>query len=225
MIRAAILLCLLAATAGCGQPANRGNTQGGAPAATAEGQSSVTAVAEPFEVLTEQASTINWTAMDNLIANARAAADGVRAQIDPSSGGKLDQQLAAIRVARRANDRKAIALAAVEGYRTVVEAQDPATTSPPIPISLLDYAGFRYQALASSGNVDWPELVRSVAFARQQWSVVGPRIDSPGLRSAFESTLSGMDDAAKSHDAAYARGAAATELALVDTLEEHIARR
>lgn len=174
--------------------------------------------AEPFEGLTEQAFTADWAAIDRLVADARNAV--ARAASGGGMAVRAKQRLAAIQAARTAQDRVQLALAAVEGYRELIEAQDSATASPPIAVSLLDYAGFRYDALAQAPTVDWEEMARSVTFARGQWRSVAPNVSSKAMPGVVEQALAGMAKAVDRKDVAFARSAAATELALVDLLEE-----
>lgn len=174
--------------------------------------------AEPFEALTEQAFTADWASIDKLVGDARNAIARSAPSGEMVSRGK--QRLAAIQTARAAQDRVQLALAAVEGYRELIEAQDPATASPPIAVSLLDYAGFRYDALAQAPTVDWEEMARSVTFARVQWQSIAPNVSSKAMPGVVDQALTGMATAVERKDAAFARSAAATELALVDLLEE-----
>lgn len=189
------------------------------PAATAN--ESIRAAAEPFEALTEKAFSDDWAAIDTLIADARTAVS--KAALPSDGRGRLDRRLAAIGAARSAQDRVGLALAAVEGYRELVEAQDPAAARPPVAVSLLDYAGFRYDALAQAPNVDWAEMARTVEFARKQWQNVAPKVQSKAMPGVMTESLAAMASAVEHKDVAFARSAAATELALVDLLEEQTA--
>jgi hypothetical protein len=135
----------------------------------------------------------------------------------------LDARLAAIAAARRAQDRPGLALAAVETYRDLVQWQDGATAQVPIPISLLDYAGFRYDALAQAPNVDWAAMDQAARFAGAQWRAIEPSIVSPALRGVMPQSIRAMEEAVGQRDVRFARSAAATQLALVDLLEEHVA--
>lgn len=198
---------------------NRSSPTGesGASAAASPNQA-LRLAAEPFEGLTEQAFTADWSAIDKLMAEARTAI----AQAAPSGelAKRVEQRLAAIQAARTAQDRVRLALAAVEGYRELIEAQDAAAARPPVAVSLLDYAGFRYDALAQAPTVDWEEMARSVTFARDQWRSVAPNVSSKAMPGVVDQALAGMATAVERKDVAFARSAAATELALVDLLEE-----
>jgi hypothetical protein len=181
--------------------------------------------AEPFEVLTEQAFAAPWPEVDRLIADARAAAAGARAVLPAVRAATIDAGLAAIASARQTQDRPGLALAAVEVYRNLVSAQNPAEAQVPIPISLLDYAGFRYDALAQAPNVDWAAMEQMARFAQEQWRAIEPQIGSPALRGVATPAIAAMAAAARERNLPFARNAAATELALVDLLEENVAAR
>lgn len=193
----------------------------GPPTAAESANESIRAAAEPFEVLTEQAFAADWAAIDKLIDDARTAVS--KARLTGDAGGRLNRRLAAVVASRTAQDRVGLALAAVEGYRELIEAQDPAAAHPPIAVSLLDYAGFRYDALAQAPIVDWPEMARAVEFARGQWQSVAPKVTSKAMPEVIGESLAGMSKAVERKDVAFARSAAATELALVDLLEEQTA--
>lgn len=212
----------LLATAGC----NRSATDNAAKAAAARvetpGNTVLRTSAEPFEVLTEQAFSAPWVEIDRLITDARSAADAARNAV-PVVASALDQRVDAIVAARQAQDRSALALAAVETYRHLVQSQDAFSAQVPIPVSLLDYAGFRYDALAQAPKVDWAAMDQSVRFANEQWRAVAPHISSPSLPGVMQSSLGAMSAAVNKRDVAFARSAAATELALVDLLEEQVA--
>jgi hypothetical protein len=213
--------------AGCTRPSS--NTAANAPvaptaAATVETPRNTVlrTSAEPFEVLTERAFAAPWVEIDRLITDARSAASAAR-NAAPAGAAALDQRVAAIAAARQAQDRPALALAAVETYRQLVQSQDAATAPLPIPISLLDYAGFRYDALAQAPKVDWAAMDQSVSFANQQWKAIAPKIPSQSLHGVMQSSLDAMSAAVNTRDITFARSAAATELALVDLLEEQVA--
>jgi hypothetical protein len=221
MFRRSIPIALMVSVtlAGC-QGRSAATSDNGSPSATSTASSAIIAAAEPFEGLTEQAATAPWAQVDGLLSTARAAVGAIRSRLPASSSARVETQLNEIAAARSSQDRLGVALASVEGYRTIVEAQNRATAKPPIPVSLLDYAGFRYDALASARSVDWNAMAQSVAFARQQWSILKPRIKSPAMTGVVESALDGMSAAVKTRNVAFARSAAATELSLVDLLEQ-----
>ncbi|MEA3044934.1 MAG: hypothetical protein QOH47_2772 [Sphingomonadales bacterium] len=221
--------CALLIPAGCNRPASEA-AAGEAPAsqpsavrAESPGNAILRNAAEPFEALTEQAFAAPWPEADRLIADGGSAAARARGILPDPAADMLDARLAAIAAARQAQDRPGLALAAVETYRHLVQAQDGATAQVPIPISLLDYAGFRYDALAQAPNVDWAAMDQAARFAGDQWRAIQPSIASPSLRGVMPQSIGAMSAAVRQRDVPFARSAAATELALVDLLEEHAA--
>jgi hypothetical protein len=180
------------------------------------------ASAEPFEALTEQAFTASWPQIDRLIADARAAATNAQEVLPSPLGAAVAAQVAEIAATRRSGDRSGLALTSVEMYRRLVEAQDPAALRAPVAVSLLDYAGFRYDALAQAPVVDWKAMDEAARFAEGQWKSLAPAMRSKALPGVITQSIAALSLAAKRHDAAFARSAAATELALVDLIEEQV---
>lgn len=197
--------------------------EAGANSAASSANESIRAAAEPFEALTEQSFTADWTSLDPIIAEAGKAVAGASLPADRTA--LLKRRMDAIAAARAAGDRVGLALAAVEGYREIIESQNRGAARSSIAISLLDYAGFRYDALAQAAEVDWPEMARSVEFARSQWTALAGSMQSKALPGVMTEALGGMATAVEQKDVAFARSAAATELALVDLLEEQPANR
>ena len=112
-------------------------------------------------------------------------------------------------------------MAAVETYRQLVEAQDARQAIAPIAVSLLDYAGFRYDALAQSPKVDWIAMRNTAQYARRQFDAIAPAIKSGALRDVTSQSIAAMDKAVETRNVPFARNSAATELAIVDLLEEY----
>ena len=183
------------------------------------------AAAEPFEALTETAFTAPFRELGRLRAEARAKAQFVDATLAPTAATRLQQLGSEVDAALAAQDRTAVAIGAVESYRVLVSAQDAATARVPVEVSLLDYAGFKYNAILKSDPVKWAAMADDVAYARTTWSAIEGRVTSPGLNGAFVQALNAMAVGIDTRNAAVAEQAAASELALVDLLEEHFSQQ
>lgn len=177
LLAVALPLPLLLTATACGSQAGTNQTNASAPtadsrpnrsAATERANQSLRAAAEPFEAMTEQAFTADWDRVDTMISQADATVRTVRPELRGEAAATVERQMSALRSARTAQDRTGVAMAAVESYRALVEAQDAASANPPVAVSLLDYAGFRYDALAQARSPDWQEMLRLTQFARQQ---------------------------------------------------------
>ena len=178
------------------------------------------AAAEDYETLTETAFNKTFPELAASSTAARQKASEARASLAPDQAVRLDTLGAAIDAALRDQNRSALAIAAGETYRVLVSAQD-ASAQVPVEVSLLDYAGFRYDANAKSRPANWEQMAADVAFARETWTRISPRVTAKGLSGAFDSALSGMETAVAQKNAVAAGIAVSNELALVDALEEH----
>jgi hypothetical protein len=68
--------------------------------------------------------------------------------------------------ARQVQDRAGLALSSIEAYRVLVGAvADNAKV--PTEVSLLDYAGFRYDADLEANPARWGDMAAAVSFARE----------------------------------------------------------
>ena len=144
--------------------------------------------------------------LNTLIAAARKAADGVSPALAAPAKASLETNMADIQAASVKNDRTGVALASVEGYRTLVESATD-TGRMPIAVSLLDYAGFRYQADLTAKPVRWDDMNTAVAFAEQKWSGIANRITDTALKADFAKSITDMSVAAKAKNAKAAKTA------------------
>lgn len=217
-------IAVLATTlAACNPQADKANPPGTATAASptaSDRNVRLLAAAEGYETLTETAFDKTFPELTASLTAARQKALEARTLLATEQAGRLDTLGAEIDAALRDQNRSALAIAAVETYRVLVSAQD-ASALVPVEVSLLDYAGFRYDANAKSRPVSWDQMTADVAFARETWARISPRVTAKGLSGAFDSALSGMETAVAQKNAVAAGIAVSNELALVDALEEH----
>ena len=184
------------------------------PAITAQ----LLAAAEPFESLTETAFSATPDARSKAIDAAESAAKGVAGIVPHAVSIKLADHLMSIRRAHAADKPADVALASIEGFRTLVSS---VRGSPAIPVdvSLLDYAGFRYDADAQAAPVRWEDMARAMVFARDRWSTVRSQPAVASLAPRFETVLTNMETSVSARNLSHARASAKAELDMVDELE------
>lgn len=180
------------------------------------------AAAEPFEKLTEIAFTATLPEIDKTIIDARSAAASVRLLLSPASATSADKLFLDIDKARKGSDRAGLALASIEIYRSIVSAA-PLGIKVPAAVSLLDYAGFRYQADLKASPARWSDMSDAMRFAQSQWTGLKPRLNDAPLATSFEKTLAEMDKAIARKDATLAASSVGAELDAVDKLEVYFA--
>ena len=189
------------------------------PAGDADANASAfLAAAEPFETLTKEAPSAPPSRLDKLIADAKKAAAGISPALGAARKSALETHLAAVDVAHKGGDRTGVALAAVEGYRTLVESAND-TGKVPTAVSLLDYSGFRYQADLSAKPVRWDDMAQAVAFAQGQWNSIASRVTDTALKAEFDKSVADMTASVKAKNAKGATASSTHELDLVDKLE------
>lgn len=206
-------------TAGC-NPNSGGGTGAAVPsraAASTQAAARQLAAAEPFEALTETAFTATRAELEAAARKAEDAADGVRGELPIGAARQLTSQIAEIRAALPRGNRADLAIASVEAYRTLVSAAPH--TKVPLAVSLLDYAGFRYQADLGAKPVRWTDMVEAASFARGQWDSLSPQVTDTALRSRVDQAVEALRIAEAEHDSSRADHAARTLLDLVDELE------
>lgn len=229
MMNMTSVLAMALSLAACGKAGTSGstasrtaNTTANAPATTpavpSTSDAAILAAAEPFEALTETAFAAAPAALDTTIGEVRAAAATVRGKLAADVATDLDARLAAIGAARASDDRAGLAIAAVEGYRVLVSGVAPGAKVP-TEVNLLDYAGFRYDADLKARPARWDDMKQSVAFGREQWAAIAPRVTDAGLAGKMDASLTEMGTAVGARDARAAAAVAQRELALVDDLE------
>lgn len=187
--------------------------------ASAELNAAFRASGEPFEKLTETAFDAPWLAVDQTIGEATRAAKKMRSSLSRAEAARLEAQLSAVRTARQKQDRAGLALASIEGYRILVGAIT-ADAKVPTGVSLLDYAGFRYDADLKSKPVRWDDMVQAVAFAQKTAAVLAPNMPSPDLAASVDKIILAMEQAANDRNTTLAGSTVKSLLDLVDQLEK-----
>lgn len=221
MVRSAAIVAMVLALGACerGQVVARsGPAPAPAPAhqTPAARSQALLAAAEPFETAATTAFSASQRQLDRTIARADAAAGQVRGAMGKEAP-RLDGHVAALREARDHGDRSGVALAAVEGYRTLVTA----APAPPTfrSLSLMDYAGFRYVADLKSRPIRWGDMREAAAFAADQWAEIEGRVGDRALRARGQTAIVDMAEAARERDAELAAEASRAQADVVDELE------
>ena len=214
-----LLLSLVAADAQTLSAAKSRSTSVTATPVRVDFNAALRASGEPFEKLTEIAFEAPWRALDKTIREAIAAAKKVQPSLAPAEVAGLEVQLSAIRVARKKQDRAGLALASIESYHVLVSAVT-ADAKVPTEVSLLDYAGFRYDADLKSKPVRWDDMVQAVVFARKTEGDLAPKMPSPALAARVDKIVLAMEQAANDRNTALAAANVKSLLDLVDELEK-----
>lgn len=189
-------------------PSNQGNS------------TQLLAAAESFEALTEQASTASSHDLEKLVRDAKNAATAITPALPAPVSAEIASLMDAVENAHSRGDKIGIALSSIEIYRLLVS-EVPEGMPIPVNVSLLDYAGFRYQADLNETPPRWRDMALAIEYATMRWSELRPMVNDAALASRFEQALTDMGRFIDSEDANLARSAVIAELDLVDELERH----
>lgn len=176
------------------------------------------ATAEAFETLTESSFSADVAMRESKIARVRKSAAIVTEFASPKLAARLRTHLADIAIAEQDNVLADLAIASIEAFRDLVSAVE-GKQALPVNVSLLDYAGFRFDADAQANPARFADMQEAVVFAQEQWAVIKSRQEVAKLSVRFSAALDNMELASRSGDAALARATAKVELDMVDELE------
>jgi hypothetical protein len=180
-------------------------------------ESGMLAAAEPFEALAEAAFTAPLPGLDRLIASVMATGEHVKPALPHDAQVELKTRLDEIAAARHIDNRAGIARGAVEAYRLLVSNGPGA----PIPteVSLLDYAGLRYDTELRTKPVAWDDMAAAAAFGQDRWKTIEAHVTDKKVHDRMTGALADMAAAASLKDPVLAALAVRRELSLVDLLE------
>lgn len=190
-----------------------------------DGNNALLAGAEAFENIAESALTLDQATYVKLFADYRANATAVNNALTPTQRNELRVNVVGVERRWKGGDRNAVALDAVEAYRTLVSAVDRKALPVPVNVALLDYTGFRLNALLAGGkSPNWPAIWRTVVEGQGFWRAIKPQIKDDTLADAMDRSMSALETAAKERNPRLLGYAADMDLILVDGLEAYYAR-
>ena len=175
--------------------------------------------AEIFENLTESAPAVDAATFKKSLSDFEALYPDIFQRLSPDQKKHLDSLVSGVRNAWKKGDRTTMALQSIEAYRLLQEAIDHTGQPVPLEVPLLDYAGFKLDALLLSAQPDWKQVAATAQEASTWWAAIGPKITDTALSGAMDHTIAGLKDAAARKDRKLLSFAAKMDLILVDGLE------
>lgn len=175
--------------------------------------------AEIFENLTESAPTIDAAAFQKALAQFQALQPAISQRLPAERQQRLDTLVSGLRSAWQKGDRAGMAVQSIEAYRLLEESIDHSAQAVPLQVYLLDYAGFKLDALLLTTPPDWKQITQTAHEAAGWWAAIGPRITDKTLQGAMAQTVNGLQEAAAKKNPELLHFAAQMDLTLVDGLE------
>lgn len=116
-------------------------------------------------------------------------------------------------------DLNGSALALAEVYRTLQEAMNGTTGPIPLEVALLDYSGFKLEALVKTPAPDWHSVALAAEEANAFWQKLAPRVKSNSLKDSVATILSGLKEGVDKNNTSQVAFGARVLLTAVDLLE------
>jgi hypothetical protein len=158
------------------------------------------------------------------IAAARGDLARLRPMLPDEAFGQFENRLADVEAAYDKGDRTATALAALEGFKTILDTADPRLRRSPVEISLQSYNAFKMMVLTSAANVDWQQVRVLAKDSEKNWISIRRFVRDTNLRVMLSRIQSGLREAAGRDDVAGVKFAASLQLASVPVLQDFVAR-
>lgn len=180
---------------------------------------------DPFEGLTESALDGDAATIAKSFKAAKAARITTRALLNPEAAARFDKLFDELTAAQAKKDGVAVALQAAELYKLLVSSCDASALAVPMEVNLLDYAGFRTNALLKAAAPDWQAIADTAREANGYWAKIRDRVTDKKLQADMDKAQEGLTSAAQKHDVPLSQSSAKSDLALVDDLEGHFAKK
>ena len=173
----------------------------------------------PYEDLTEYALADDAFEVEKSIQPLRDSAVSLRSLISAQAMEILKNNIQKIVEAEKKHDFAAIALYAVNSYRTLIDQLDGEDLSVPREVAVLDFIGFNIHALLKQETMDWKLINDLVQEGNSQWTAIRKNVSETGLRDSMDTAINGLQNASKLKNMEMLRFAAQVDLDLVDLLE------
>ena len=184
----------------------------------------LSAAVEPFEGLTETALTGDTNKIDGAFKTAQRERAATRALLPVARIATYDKLFATLEAAQAQHDSIAVSLHAAELYKLIVSTLDASTLTVPMEVNLLDYSGFRINALLKATPPDWTAIAGTVQDANAWWAKISSRVTDKKLQARMAKSQTDLAAAAKTRDAGLSRSSAKSDLDLVDELESYFTK-
>lgn len=158
------------------------------------------------------------------IAAARGDLARLRPMLADEPFSRLESRLSDLEAAYDKGDRTATGLAALEGFRTILDSADPRLRQTPVEISLQSYNAFKMLVLASATSVDWGTVRLLAKDSEKNWISIRRFVRDTNLRVLLSRIQNGVREAAARDDAAGLKFAAGLQLAAVPVLQDFFVR-
>ena len=176
----------------------------------------------PFEDMIEFALSKNAADVSKALVVADRHASDVSSVLPPPALSEFNTLMKSLHEAVIEKNHHLAARNAVEVFRLLIDNLHAEGLQVPREVSLLDCAGFKLRVLAASQRPNWQDIRETVKETTRWWNAINSKVSQKGLRNAFGSVISGLDDAVTAKNLPLLGFAAQIVLDLVDLIEDDL---
>ncbi len=187
--------------------------------------SSLNDIALEFEHVAGFASKGESDHVANSLRTIAAAVDKLKGTVSGQTYRNLSDRLSDMRETEKNSDFEGVALAAAEGYRTAMLAQDPATLPMPMEVYMLNYTALKAMALARTETPDWQRLAGIGDETSNYATEISPNIKQKALRDLVDSIVGGFKLGVAEENVSELRFVIQLQFEEVDLLKDAFAKK
>ena len=179
----------------------------------------------PYEDLTEYALDEDIDGVEKSIRSLEGSVEKLNNILSKESIQSLNAISKKTKAAVNNANYPVIALYAVDSYKAIAEELDVSKLNIPKEVALLDYVGFKLQALLKQNIIEWVAINEVTLESANLWSKIKDNVSDNGLRDTMDTAINGIQTAAKLKNIEMLKFSAQVDLDLVDLLEGYFNKK
>lgn len=187
--------------------------------ATTTAQSLIDRAATSAETATEVAIAGDSAKAALAITKLKEEVVGLKTDLPPEVNVAVSTEIGKAEANLSKNDLTGSALATAEVYRSLQQSINVKLRTIPLEVALLDYSGFKLQALSQAAATDWSAISAASEEAQTFWAKLAPTVKSKELKDMMMTIESGFKEGVKQKNAMLVSFGSKVLLNAVDLLE------
>lgn len=153
------------------------------------------------EHATEEAIGGNAAKTETVLKTLQGELPRLKSHLAPADFESATKNLGLAQSLLSQKDLNGAALASAEIYRTLQQAMIGTAGPVPLEVALLDYSGFKLEALSKTPAPDWHSVALAAEEAQSFWQKLAPRVKSKALRNTVATILAGLKEGVERNNA------------------------
>jgi hypothetical protein len=178
-----------------------------------------------YEDLTEYALNQDMESVEKIIIFLDSLIKKEKNILSEKAIQNLNANFKKIKMAKSNADFPIITMSAVDSYKTIAEELEYSKLKIPKGVVLLDYIGFKIEALLEQNRIDWTAINKVALEGSDHWTIIKRNISDKGLKDAMNTAIGGIIASVKLRNIEMLKFSAQVNLDLVDLLEGYYEKK